>query len=64
MEPFCEKGGERRGTTHHDMWSVSVVKRLNVLLAIFEKYPKMLHVHTFLPQYTHKFTKTLVIQLL
>ena len=34
--------------THHVL-SVSVVKELNVLSATFEKYPKMLHFHTFLP---------------
>ena len=28
--------------TLHDVLSISVIKKLNVLLAIFEKYPKML----------------------
>ena len=42
--------------THHDIWSVFVTKKLNVLPATFEKYAKILH---FLPQYTYELTKTL-----
>ena len=34
-------------TTQHDVLSASVVKKLNVLSAIFEKYPKMLHFQPF-----------------
>ena len=33
--------------THHDVWSVSMDKKLNVLPAVFEKYPKMLLFYTF-----------------
>ena len=33
--------------THHGVLSVSVVKKLNVLSSILEKYQKMLHLHTF-----------------
>ena len=33
--------------THHDVWSVSVTKMLNILPAIFEKYPKMLLFYAF-----------------
>ena len=33
--------------THHDMWSDSMTNKLNVLPAIFEKYPKTLHFYTF-----------------
>ena len=34
-------------STHDDVWSVSVTKRLNVLPALFHKYHKTLHLHTF-----------------
>ena len=32
---------------YHDMWSDSMTNKLNVLPAIFEKYPKTLHFYTF-----------------
>ena len=44
--------------TCHDVWSVSVIKKLNVLSAIFEKYPNVTFLH-FLAQYAYKLTKTL-----
>ena len=40
----------------HDVLSVSVIQKLNVLSPIFEKYPKMLCFYTFLPQYKCKLT--------